>query len=117
MHDFEFSDLSIVQGSLNDEERAQIESHVSHTYTILSLIPWTRDLARLPEIAYGHHEKLDGTGYPRRLAAKDIPVSTRIMTIADIYDALTAPDRPLQTSPVGAGGVGYPSSRGARGQG
>ena len=96
LHDFEFSDLSIVQGSLNDEERAQIESHVSHTYTILSLIPWTRDLARLPEIAYGHHEKLDGTGYPRRLAAKDIPVPTRIMTIADIYDALTAPDRPYK---------------------
>ncbi len=96
LHDFEFSNLSIVQGSLNDEERAQIESHVSHTYTILSLIPWTRDLARLPEIAYGHHEKLDGTGYPRRLAAKDIPVSTRIMTIADIYDALTAPDRPYK---------------------
>ena len=96
LHDFEFSDLSIVQGSLNDEERAQIESHVSHTYTILSLIPWTRDLARLPEIAYGHHEKLDGSGYPRRLAAKDIPVPTRIMTIADIYDALTAPDRPYK---------------------
>ena len=96
LHDFEFSDLSIVQGSLNDEERAQIESHVNHTYTILSLIPWTRDLARLPEIAYGHHEKLDGTGYPRRLAAKDIPVPTRIMTIADIYDALTAPDRPYK---------------------
>ena len=96
LHDFEFSDLSIVQGSLNDEERAQIESHVSQTYTILSFIPWTRDLARLPEIAYGHHEKLDGTGYPRRLAAKDIPVPTRIMTIADIYDALTAPDRPYK---------------------
>jgi HD-GYP domain-containing protein (c-di-GMP phosphodiesterase class II) len=50
----------------------------------------------LPNIAYAHHEKLDGTGYPRHLAAQDIPVQSRIMTIADIYDALTAPDRPYK---------------------
>lgn len=96
LHDFEFADLALSKGSLNAEERAQIESHVSHTYAFLSLIPWTRNLAQLPEIAFAHHEKLDGSGYPRRLAADKIPVQSRIMTIADIYDALTAGDRPYK---------------------
>ncbi len=97
LHDFEFADLALSKGSLNAEERAQIESHVSHTYAFLSLIPWTKNLAGLPEIAFAHHEKLDGSGYPRRLAADKIPVQSRIMTIADIYDALTAGDRPYKT--------------------
>lgn len=96
LEEFEFSSLSLSKGSLSPEERKQIESHVSHTFEFLSLIPWTRNLANLPNIAYAHHEKLDGTGYPRRLAAEDIPVQSRIMTIADIYDALTAPDRPYK---------------------
>jgi HD-GYP domain-containing protein (c-di-GMP phosphodiesterase class II) len=98
LHDFELSDLAIAKGSLNDAERAEIESHVSHTFEFLSLIPWTRDLAALPRIARGHHEKLDGSGYPHGLTGADIPVQTRIMTIADIYDALTAPDRPYKRS-------------------
>lgn len=96
--DFELSDLAIAKGSLNDAERAEIESHVNHTYEFLSLIPWTKDLASLPQIARGHHEKLDGSGYPRGLTGADIPVQTRIMTIADIYDALTSPDRPYKHS-------------------
>lgn len=96
LRDYEFADLSLPQGSLNREERAEIESHVSHTYAFLRLIPWTRDLANLPDIAYAHHEKLDGSGYPRRLVRDDIPVQSRIMTIADIYDALIAPDRPYK---------------------
>jgi HD-GYP domain-containing protein (c-di-GMP phosphodiesterase class II) len=96
LHDFEFADLALSKGSLNAEERAQIESHVSHTYAFLSLIPWTRNLANLPGIAFAHHEKLDGSGYPRRLSADKIPVQSRIMTIADIYDALTAGDRPYK---------------------
>ncbi len=94
--DFELSDLAIAKGSLNDAERAEIESHVNHTYEFLSLIPWTRDLAALPRIARGHHEKLDGSGYPHGLRGADIPVQTRIMTIADVYDALTSPDRPYK---------------------
>lgn len=98
LHDFEFTDLALSKGSLNVEERAQIESHVSHTYAFLSLIPWTRNLANLPEIAFSHHEKLDGSGYPRRLVAEKIPVQSRIMTIADIYDALTAGDRPYKAA-------------------
>jgi len=96
LHDFEFSDLTLPKGSLTAQERIEIESHVTHTFEFLSLIPWTRDLARLPEFAYAHHEKLDGSGYPRGLAQADIPVPARMMTISDIYDALTAPDRPYK---------------------
>jgi HD-GYP domain-containing protein (c-di-GMP phosphodiesterase class II) len=88
--------LSIRKGSLDDKERQEIESHVNHTYAFLERIPWTRGLARIPEIALGHHEKLDGTGYPRHVRAEEIPLQTRMMTIADIYDALTAQDRPYK---------------------
>jgi HD-GYP domain-containing protein (c-di-GMP phosphodiesterase class II) len=94
--DHEFQLLSIRKGTLSFAERTQIESHVSHTYRFLSSIPWTADLARVPEIAHAHHEKLDGNGYPRGLRADQIPLPSRIMTICDIYDALTAADRPYK---------------------
>jgi HD-GYP domain-containing protein (c-di-GMP phosphodiesterase class II) len=98
---YEFDSLSLSRGSLRPEERQEIESHVSHTYAFLKLIPWTRDFAALPDIAHAHHEKMDGTGYPRGLTAEEIPVQSRMMTIADIYDALTAADRPYkQAVPV-----------------
>jgi HD-GYP domain-containing protein (c-di-GMP phosphodiesterase class II) len=92
----ELSCLSIPRGSLSDAERKEIEGHVAHTFRFLSQIPWTRALRRVPEIAYGHHEKLDGRGYPRAIAADAIALETRMMTIADIYDALTASDRPYK---------------------
>jgi HD-GYP domain-containing protein (c-di-GMP phosphodiesterase class II) len=92
----EFGFLSIRKGSLSIEERRQIESHVSFTYRFLSTIPWTPDLARIPDIAYAHHEKLNGNGYPRRLTAELIPVPSRVLTVCDIYDALTASDRPYK---------------------
>ncbi len=88
--------LSIRKGSLDDAERLEIESHVTHTYRFLMQIPWTKELRSIPTIAYGHHEKLDGSGYPRQVTSGDIPVQTRMMTIADIYDALTASDRPYK---------------------
>jgi HD-GYP domain-containing protein (c-di-GMP phosphodiesterase class II) len=88
--------LSIPKGSLDESERRQIESHVVHTYNFLQQIPWTRELQNLPAIARGHHEKLNGTGYPNRLTAPDIPVQTRMMTISDIFDALGASDRPYK---------------------
>jgi HD-GYP domain-containing protein (c-di-GMP phosphodiesterase class II) len=88
--------LSIPKGSLSDAERLEIESHVTHTYNFLKQIPWTRELAQVPEIAYAHHEKLDGKGYPRQLPSRAIPLQSRMMTIADIYDALTASDRPYK---------------------
>jgi HD-GYP domain-containing protein (c-di-GMP phosphodiesterase class II) len=92
----EVSLLSIPKGSLSDAERLEIESHVTHTFAFLQQIPWTRALRRVPEIAYGHHEKLDGRGYPRHLPGGELAVETRMMTIADIYDALTASDRPYK---------------------
>lgn len=88
--------LSIRRGSLSEEERLEIESHVMHTYNFLKQIPWTRDLSRVPEIAHRHHEKLDGTGYPQGLHDVDIPLGSRLMSIVDIYDALTARDRPYK---------------------
>jgi HD-GYP domain-containing protein (c-di-GMP phosphodiesterase class II) len=88
--------LSIRQGSLDEEERLQIESHVVHTVSFLQQIPWTNELRNIPEIARGHHEKLNGTGYPYKLSAPEIPVQTRMMTISDIFDALAAADRPYK---------------------
>ncbi|HEY2031046.1 MAG TPA: HD domain-containing phosphohydrolase [Myxococcales bacterium] len=88
--------LSIRKGSLTAEERREIESHVTHTYRFLKQIPWTRALNKVPDIAYGHHEKLTGGGYPRMLTDPEIVLPTRMMTISDIYDALTASDRPYK---------------------
>jgi hypothetical protein len=88
--------LSIPRGSLSEVERREIESHVSHTFRFLSQIPWTRNLRRVPDIAFAHHEKLDGRGYPRGVPAPEIPVEARMMSIGDIYDALTASDRPYK---------------------
>jgi|JI10StandDraft_1071094.scaffolds.fasta_scaffold57564_3 HD-GYP domain-containing protein (c-di-GMP phosphodiesterase class II) len=92
----ELESLSIRRGSLSDQERIEIESHVTHTFRFLSQIPWTGEFARVPEIAFAHHEKLDGTGYPRRLRASEIPLQSRMMTISDIFDALVAWDRPYK---------------------
>jgi len=92
----ELEALSIKRGSLSEQERIEIESHVTHTFRFLSQIPWTGEFARVPDIAFAHHEKLDGTGYPRRLKAADIPLQSRMMTISDIFDALVAWDRPYK---------------------
>jgi HD-GYP domain-containing protein (c-di-GMP phosphodiesterase class II) len=88
--------LSIRKGSLSDQERLEIESHVTHTYEFLSKIPWTSELKGVPGIAYGHHEKLNGRGYPRQLRAEGIPIQSRMMTVSDIFDALSASDRPYK---------------------
>jgi HD-GYP domain-containing protein (c-di-GMP phosphodiesterase class II) len=88
--------LSIPKGSLDAAERLQIESHVIHTFNFLSQIPWTKELKKIPEIARAHHEKLNGTGYPYKLSGDQIPVPAKMMTICDIFDALTASDRPYK---------------------
>ena len=88
--------LSITRGSLTPEEYEEIQSHVVHTYQFLKQIPWTKELRRVPEIARSHHEKLDGSGYPAGWRAPDIPIQTRMMTISDIFDALTSRDRPYK---------------------
>jgi len=92
----EVAALKLPKGSLTAEERLEIESHVVHTYNFLENIPWGRRLGKIPMIAGSHHEKLDGTGYPRGLKSEEIRVETRMMTIADIFDALTASDRPYK---------------------
>lgn len=94
----ELKTLSIPRGSLNPEERKEIESHVSHTYQFLKQIAWTDNLSHVTTIAHCHHEKMDGTGYPRGIQGDEIPIQSRMMTIADIYDALTAFDRPYKKS-------------------
>jgi HD-GYP domain-containing protein (c-di-GMP phosphodiesterase class II) len=88
--------LTITRGNLDEQERREIEAHVTHTFRFLQQIPWTPELRDIPRIAYAHHEKLNGEGYPRGVRGEEIPVQTRIMTIADIYDALTATDRPYK---------------------
>ncbi len=96
LSDEEVRYLTIPKGSLDEQERQEIESHVTHTYNFLQRIPWTRELQQIPLIAYGHHEKMDGHGYPRHVTGEAIPIQTRMMTISDIYDALTAQDRPYK---------------------
>ena len=88
--------LQLSLGTLDEHERAEIQSHVEETHRFLARIPWTDDLANLVTYAWGHHEKLDGSGYPRKLTAPEIPLQTRMMTIADIFDALTESDRPYK---------------------
>ncbi len=94
----DFLALSVKRGSLTEDERREIESHVVNTFDYLQQIPWTNELKNIPKIASAHHEKLNGTGYPRGLTEEQIPLQSRIMTIADIYDALTARDRPYKSS-------------------
>jgi len=92
----EVKSLSVMRGSLTAEEFDEIRSHVSHTYRFLSQIPWGKTFARVAVIAGAHHERLNGTGYPNRLRAEEIPLQSKMMSISDIFDALTASDRPYK---------------------
>ena len=94
----ELAALQVARGSLTQEERRQIESHVEHTVAFLRTIPWGRTLRGLPRIAGAHHELLDGSGYPGKLRGDAIPIEARMLTIADIFDALTAADRPYKAA-------------------
>ncbi len=96
LSEYEIRNLSIPRGSLNDEERLEIESHVTHSFRFLMQIPWTKELRRVPLIAYSHHERLDGSGYPRGVRDVEVPIQARMMTIADVFDALAAADRPYK---------------------
>ena len=88
--------LSIPKGSLDEQERLQIESHVVHTFNFLKQIPWTKEIKNIPLIARAHHEKLTGGGYPFKLKDAEIPFQSKMMTVSDIYDALSASDRPYK---------------------
>jgi HD-GYP domain-containing protein (c-di-GMP phosphodiesterase class II) len=96
LSDEELRFLSIRRGNLDDRERKEIESHASQSYNFLTRIPWTGPLREVPDIVWGHHEKLNGRGYPRGVTAEQLRLQTRMMTIADIFDALTAADRPYK---------------------
>ncbi len=92
----ELYNLSVARGTLSEEERFKINEHIIQTIVLLNQLPFPRELRRVPTWAGNHHEKLDGTGYPRRLTAQDLSLPERIMAIADIFEALTATDRPYK---------------------
>ena len=94
----EIERLSIPRGTLTKDERIEIESHVKYTYEFLSQIAWSSSFSKVPDIAHAHHEKLNGSGYPRGITAEKIPLQSQMMTICDIYDALTSLDRPYKSS-------------------
>ena len=92
----EIYNLSIIRGTLTDEDRYKINEHIIQTIILLSKLPLPRELKRVPTWAGNHHEKLDGTGYPRGLTGNELSIPERIMAIADIFEALTASDRPYK---------------------
>jgi HD-GYP domain-containing protein (c-di-GMP phosphodiesterase class II) len=92
----EFECLSVRSGNLTDKERQRINSHAQATRRILSRIPWTRELERIPDIACHHHEKLDGSGYPDGLTGAQISFESKALAVIDIYEALVAQDRPYK---------------------
>ncbi len=92
----ELNCLTIQRGNLTESEFSEIKSHVSHSYNFVAQIPWIKELRGIPEIAYGHHEKLNGEGYPRGLHEEEIVLQARMMCVCDIFDALTASDRPYK---------------------
>jgi hypothetical protein len=92
----EVASLSVTRGSLTTGEIDEIRSHVVHTFEFLSQIPWGKQFRRVAIIAGAHHERLNGTGYPNRLRGEEIPLQSKMMSISDIFDALTASDRPYK---------------------
>jgi response regulator RpfG family c-di-GMP phosphodiesterase len=92
----ELTNLNIRYGTLTVDEREVINNHISMTIRMLESLPWPRHLKNVPEYAGGHHERMDGKGYPRGLRAEQMSVQARVMAIADIFEALTATDRPYK---------------------
>jgi len=92
----EFYNLSIRRGTLTKEERYKINEHMVHTIMMLERMPFPKHLKRVPEYAGTHHERIDGKGYPRQLCGAELSVPSRIMAVADIFEALTASDRPYK---------------------
>ena len=92
----ELYNLSVARGTLSEEERYKINEHIIQTIIMLDKLPFPRHLRKVPEIAGGHHEKMDGNGYPKRLTREQMSLPARMMAIADIFEALTAVDRPYK---------------------
>jgi HD-GYP domain-containing protein (c-di-GMP phosphodiesterase class II) len=93
---YEYKNLSIKRGNLNDEEWREMRSHVVKTRNIVQSIPFTKGLSNVANIAACHHEMIDGSGYPSKIKGEEIPFPSRILAVADVFDALTAPDRPYK---------------------
>jgi len=96
LDDEELKNLSISRGTLTEEERLIINGHMVHTIQMLEALPFPEHMQRVPEYAGGHHEKMDGEGYPRGLFAGDMSLPARMLAIADVFEALTATDRPYK---------------------
>lgn len=96
LSDNEIDNLSIARGTLTPEERQIINRHMNITVDMLESLPFPKHLQRVPEFACGHHEKMDGTGYPKGLKKEQMSIPARMMAIADIFEALTASDRPYK---------------------
>lgn len=92
----EVYNLSVARGTLTNEERFKINDHIVQTIVMLENLPFPKHLERVPEIAGGHHEKMDGTGYPKKIMGGEMSIPARIMAIADVFEALTAADRPYK---------------------
>ena len=92
----ELHNLAISRGTLTDEDRYKINEHIVQTVIMLSNLPFPKHMRGVPEIAGGHHEKMDGTGYPKRLSRDEMSPVARMMAIADVFEALTATDRPYK---------------------
>jgi HD-GYP domain-containing protein (c-di-GMP phosphodiesterase class II) len=96
LDDEEVHNLNVRFGTLTEEERKIINNHIGVTIRMLESLPWPKHLKNVPEYAGGHHERMDGKGYPRGLTRDEMSVQARIMAIADIFEALTAADRPYK---------------------
>jgi len=96
----EIENLSIRKGSLTDVERLKINDHAAMSIKMLAQIPFTRNLQQVPSIAGAHHEKLDGSGYPQGLKAEDISLQARILALVDIFESISADDRPYRAKPM-----------------
>jgi len=92
----EIYNLSVRRGTLNDEERKIINNHAAVTFKLLSKLPFPRKMKRIAEYAAAHHEKPDGSGYPLGLKGDALPLQSRVIALADIFEALTAKDRPYK---------------------
>jgi HD-GYP domain-containing protein (c-di-GMP phosphodiesterase class II) len=92
----ELYNLPIKRRTLTDEDRFIINGHMVHTVVMLSKLPFPDHLQQIPAVASGYHEKMHCTGYPRKIHATELPTTARIMLVADIFEALTASDRPYK---------------------
>lgn len=94
----EIYNLNIRRGTLTTEDRFAINNHIVQTYIMLTTLPWPKHLQRIPDLATNHHERMDGKGYPRRLHGSQMSIEERVLAVADVFEALTAADRPYKSA-------------------